>query len=188
MERMIEFLERLLNISLTLNETIKLTSAQRARFLAWCDSNSLKFDQDRFIRPFTVSSLFEDVSNVSSNRNLESRERRKIENLFESGSGIGIDLQSISEMFPSSIAINFEELSSLFTTYELEFARNSNQPGATLTGIFSLKESLIKAGAEHSNLLDLEITHTADGKPIFFGYRVSISHSGDFVTSIALRN
>jgi phosphopantetheinyl transferase (holo-ACP synthase) len=71
--------------------------------------------------------------------------------------------------------------------YEIEFSRRSNSPKATHTGLFSLKESLLKAGVTQMNYVVLEITHTIEGAPLFYGYDVSISHSGDFVTSIAIK-
>ena len=91
-------------------------------------------------------------------------------------------------MFPTLSELDFSELSSIFSSYELNFSRSSKDSKATLAGIFSLKESLVKAGAPHVDYLDLEITHNSAGSPLFYGYSVSLSHSGDFVTSVAIRN
>ncbi len=187
MNKVIEFLSNLLNVSLSGNEAITLTSAQQARFLSWSDRNGIVIEPKRLQVAFKLTDLFE--SRLGQNpQSIESLHmRRDNDSLNKSFSRVGIDIQSISEMFPDRKEIDFLELSLLYTNYEINYAKNSNNLKSTLTGLFSLKESLVKAGANHSNYLDLEITHTFTGLPIFYGYQVSISHSGDFVTSIAIR-
>ena len=187
MNTIIDFLSNLLNVSLSDHETITLTSAQQARFLSWSDRNGIVIEPKRLQVAFKLTDLFE--SSLGQNpQSIESSHMRRDNDLrTKSVSRVGIDIQSISEMFPDSREIDFLELSLLYTNYELDYAKNSNNLKSTLTGLFSLKESLVKAGAEHSNYLDLEITHTLAGLPICYGYQVSISHSGDFVTSIAIR-
>jgi phosphopantetheinyl transferase (holo-ACP synthase) len=91
-------------------------------------------------------------------------------------------------MFPLSSEIDYSQITSIYSIYEMDFSRSSNNPRATLAGLFSLKESLLKAGVTPASYVEIEITHTAEGAPVFYGYEVSISHSGDFVTSIAIKN
>jgi phosphopantetheinyl transferase (holo-ACP synthase) len=188
MNKIIEFLSNLLNTPLNDKEAITLTSAQQARFLSWSDRNGIAIEPKSLQVAFTLTDLFENSAGQSFHQIKSTHVEKNYNSRNKSNSRVGIDIQSISEMFPVSMELDYLELTLLYTSYELEYSKNSNEPKSTLAGLFSLKESLIKAGAGHSDYLDLEITHTVDGLPVFYGYEVSISHSGDFVTSIAIRS
>jgi len=187
MKNITDFLSNLLNTPLSESETIILTSAQRARFLSWSDQNGFKIDVRKLQAQFSISDLLTNGVNQTAHELNRNPEKQQLSVNLKSSSRIGIDIQSISEMFPAPIELDYPQLSSIYTSYELKFSKNSADPRATLVGLFSLKECLIKAGAPHLDYLDLEITHTAQGSPIFYGYEVSLSHSGDFVTSIAIK-
>jgi phosphopantetheinyl transferase (holo-ACP synthase) len=182
-----EFLSNLLNIPLSDDEDVNLTSAQRARLLSWGDQNGFKLDLKQLQGHFRISDLTGRHSSGSSAGNLDLFSPSARSKADAAKSRIGIDIQSISEMFPGSSEIDYSQIASIYSMYEIEFSKRSNSPKATLTGLFSLKESLLKAGVTQVNYVDLEITHTIEGAPLFYGYDVSISHSGDFVTSIAIK-
>ena len=187
MTEVVDFLSKLLNLNVQTTEFITLTSAQRARFLSWCQSNKIQIDFSKLFTPFRIGEIevsYKNDDSSSGNDNLVLHDKSNSPKI----SKVGIDIQSISEMFPENASVNFKELSSIFTQYEIKFSKKSNNPKITLAGIFSLKESLIKAGAEYDDYHSLEITHTQTGQPIFYGFQVSVSHSGNYVTSIAIKN
>jgi phosphopantetheine--protein transferase-like protein len=187
MKEIIEFLSKLLNSPLREDEEIYLTSAQRARLLSWGDRNGIRLNLKILQGKFKISNLLDHhVVADAKNRNETSTSSA----YFGSDIGksrVGIDIQSITEMFPNNTEINYSQILSIFSTYEIQFAKQSGNPKATLAGLFSLKESLLKAGVTELSYVEIEVTHTFEGAPVFFGYDVSISHSGDFVTSIAIK-
>jgi phosphopantetheinyl transferase (holo-ACP synthase) len=183
-----EFLSNLLNSTLRDDEEIYLTSAQRARFLSWVDRNAIKMELKQLQGKFRIMDLsIEFSSGHAPSKNNSSASSGNFGSA-NTKSRVGIDIQSINEMFPLSSEIDYSQITSIYSIYEIEFSKKSNNPRATLAGLFSLKESLLKAGVIQANYVEIEITHTADGAPIFYGYEVSISHSGDFVTSIAVKS
>jgi phosphopantetheine--protein transferase-like protein len=100
---------------------------------------------------------------------------------------LGNDIQLVAELFPEDESLDSITLEKIFTKYEIAYAQGTDNPKVTLAGLFSLKESLVKAGASYATYLDLEITHDNNGAPIFYGFLVSISHSGNYATSVALK-
>jgi hypothetical protein len=188
LREIIVYLSNLLNISLDGQKSIILSSAQQARFLSWCDQNEIEVEVKRLRKPFTLDELFTNSPSQVTGTNASTQISRDLNLQKSSRSSVGIDIQSVSEMFPAAMDIEYDELKSLYTNYELQYSKNSSNPKLTLAGLFSLKESLIKAGAQYADYLDLEITNSLEGAPIFHGFEVSISHSGDIVTSIAIRS
>jgi phosphopantetheinyl transferase (holo-ACP synthase) len=182
-----EFLSKLLNSPLREDAEIYLTSAQRARLLSWGDRNGIRFNLKILQGKFRISDLLDHQVVASAENRIETSTSSEH---FESEIGksrVGIDIQSITEMFPNNTEIDYSQILSIFSTYEIQFAKQSSNPKATLVGLFSLKESLLKAGVAGLSYVEIEVTHTIEGAPVFFGYDVSISHSGDFVTSIAIK-
>jgi phosphopantetheinyl transferase (holo-ACP synthase) len=183
-EKLQEFLESLLNRKIQGDELIRLSSAQTARFIMWAEKNNLVSNLSQIKQSFTLNSL--------SLPNLDSRVTELPKIMHKSVSRIevlrlGNDIQLVSELFPSNQPLDLLELEKFFTKYEIAYSNSSSNPKATLTGLFSMKESLVKEGANYSSYLDLEITHEKNGAPIFDGFLVSISHSGDYVASVAMK-
>lgn len=184
MEKLREFLEALLNREIQNDEKIKLSSAQTARLAMWAHKNNFGMDLSQIKRDFTLSSITLSTSNPQEMGSQTNSQNSKLR-LGEVR--LGNDIQLVSELFPENEPLNLLSLQKFFTKYEITYANATNLPKVTLTGIFSLKESLIKAGASYNTYLDIEITHANDGVPIFYGYSVSISHSGDYAASVALK-
>ncbi len=184
MEILREFLEALLNRRIQDHDTIRLSSAQTARVVMWAGKNNLMLDLSQIRRGFNLSSL-----NLSTSKSFASGIQRSA---FESNEKLNIirlgnDIQLVAELFPENDSLNSVQLEKLFTKYEVAHAMATDDPKVTLTGLFSLKESLVKAGASFDTYLDLEITHDKNGAPMFYGFLVSISHSGNYATSVALK-
>lgn len=152
-----------------------LTSAQRARLFSWAESEGLDIE----------------VLGATSQQAVGSKSHKN--EVLESFSelAIGIDLQDQSELF-ADLPLDMksdEELLSIFTPREIAHAEGRPNPAETLTGIFALKEAIVKTGA-YSNqpfrFSDLEIFHGPDGKPQFDGFSVSISHSSKLAVAVAI--
>ena len=184
MELLRQYLEELLNRKIQDEDEIRLSSAQTARVLMWAGKNSFALDLGQIRQNFTLSSL-----DLTSSKSFEKRAQKST--LKSSPKlpfiGLGNDIQLVTELFPEEESLTSLRLEEMFTKYEITYALACDSPRVTLAGLFSLKESLVKAGASYSSYLDLEITHDKKGAPIFYGFLVSISHSGNYVTSIALK-
>jgi phosphopantetheinyl transferase (holo-ACP synthase) len=169
-----EFLESLLNRRIQDTETIRLTSAQTARVAMWAGKNQIFLDLSQIRNSFQLSLLNLEFSDSDSGN----VQRRDILASHKLGTiAIGNDIQLIAELFPYGESLDSLNLEKVFTKYEITYSNTTDNPRVTLAGLFSLKESLVKAGAAYSTYLDLEITHDNYGAPIFFGFLVSISHS-----------
>jgi len=178
-----------------------LSSAQRARFISWAESEGInyeKFDWGNF------GFLGRDESKDLGELSLIKGDKNKIEKSGESSASkrlqadqigtklsIGIDIQSKSELFPKQISDlkSEESILKIFALKEIAYAENKPDPYMTLTGIFCAKEAIIKASEGLNNIMlrDLELVFSKEGEPKFDGFEVSISHSLDFAISVAVK-
>jgi phosphopantetheinyl transferase (holo-ACP synthase) len=179
-----DFLEVLLNRKVLDDDTIKLSSAQTARVIMWAEKNNVMLDLFEIRQNFKLSSL-----NLSSSKSFEMGFQRSTVKSNDKLDMIrlGNDIQLVEELFPEGQSLDSVQLEKIFTKYEVAYAMGTDNPQVTLAGLFSLKESLVKAGAAYVTYLDLEVTHDNNGAPIFYGFLVSISHSGEYATSVALK-
>jgi holo-[acyl-carrier protein] synthase len=113
--------------------------------------------------------------------------------------GLGQDLQLVSAM---ASATALREPGVFFTEAECAHAASSAAPEATLAGLFSAKEALFKALPEQTGSFwtDIELVHERRGAvtvrlhgaldAAFRANRwqahVSISHSGEYATAVAV--
>jgi NAD(P)H-hydrate epimerase len=103
--------------------------------------------------------------------------------------GLGVDIQRINELFPDELPEDLKSdlhLGEIFSQRELSYAASKPNPRQTLAGIYSAKEAIVKSGSNFSDYSHIQIEHSASGQPFSTGYMVSISHSGEYVISIAL--
>lgn len=154
-----------------------LTSAQKARAIAWARKSGVSVDEVNKSYPAEKDSSVEWSPSIHGAT-------------AKSGSSamVGIDMQSISEFFP----VNVDDLKSdkslleIFTMSEIAYAESKDNPLKHLTGIFSLKEAIIKAsGVIVNDLSTLEIIHK-DGKATCGNFSLSLSYTGDFAVGVAL--
>ena len=154
-----------------------LTSAQKARAIAWARKSGVSIDEVNKSNPVEIDSSVEWSPSI-------------YDATVTSGSPamVGIDMQSISEFFP----VNIDDLKSdkslleIFTMSEIAYAESKDNPLKHLTGIFSLKEAIMKAsGILLNDLSTLEIIHK-DRKPTCGNFSLSISYTGDLAVGVAL--
>jgi phosphopantetheine--protein transferase-like protein len=102
---------------------------------------------------------------------------------------IGIDIENISN-FP--IVNDFREDSFYkinFTPTEISYCILKPSPIESFAGLFCLKEAICKTNEELRKIPfnQFEIGHTQEGKPIYNGYALSVSHTQDIATGVAVK-
>ena len=184
-----DYFSKLVNLPIDDNTIIKLSSGQSARAHAWLISNNIRYDSLNLGGGFTISQLKtagwaevpsqDELAPYSSNAKI----------LPQLNEAIGIDIQSISELFPDGLVSDPKsdgELLSIFTARELSYSQSKVDSMQTLTGIFAAKEAILKCSEIKIAFNELEILPNSDGKPCFEGYRLSISHSQEYAIAIAM--
>jgi holo-[acyl-carrier protein] synthase len=112
------------------------------------------------------------------------------------GLNVGIDVIEI-ERFRSK-PLNNENASfyhSIFTESELLYCMKYSDPYPHIAGIFAAKESILKCLTRPIKMIEIEISHNRDGKPIIVAHarkirskqaRISITHTRSIAIAIAV--
>ena len=156
-------------------ELSNLSSAQKARVMAWADTNGISLNLG-----ITRSKPSSAVPPPTTNRHQISSKTEL---------SVGIDIQSCNELFPEKIKDlkGSGELLQIFTLREIAYAENKPDTYTTLTGLFAAKEAVIKANnLSPKKLNEIEIQFNEDGKPFLSHSEISISHSLDFAIAVAI--
>lgn len=153
----------------------KLSSAQKARAIAWAREAGIDLDDG-------LSSIVANENIAVDNINYSEFVPVQVKT--------GIDIQSIREFFPVQIGDlkADKSLLNIFTMSEMTYAESKAEPLTHLTGMFALKEAIMKAS--NTMLKDisvLEITHDSDGAPKYTDFTLSLSYTGDLVVAVAVR-
>ena len=102
---------------------------------------------------------------------------------------VGIDIEHVKNM-PSPIDYRQDEFyRQNFSAQEISYCVLQPNPMISFTGLFAAKEAIVKAdnGFLKVPFNQIEIDHDQQGKPIFGGLGISISHREDFVVAVALK-
>ncbi len=109
----------------------------------------------------------------------------------------GIDLININRFSTLVEKENF--MNSIFLEQELSYIKQCNNNLATIAGIFSAKEALLKAlkkGIQNYSMKDIEVSHDSNGAPFIILHNkikkdfplknlsLSISHDGEYAIAI----
>jgi phosphopantetheine--protein transferase-like protein len=158
-----------------------MSSLVRDRFRSFL----VKLGYDWKGETITINGL---VSNDSKSIDNYTSVSAKKNSLIEAGI-VGIDIQNVN------ILPDFEDvwLSEFYTTNfsnsEITYCLKLDNPKESFAGIYSAKESIIKASGgdgffEKSNIV---IDHNEVGAPIHQDFFISISHDNDFAVSMAIK-
>jgi phosphopantetheine--protein transferase-like protein len=152
----------------------QLSSAQKARVIAWARDADVHIDEG--LTPSVRNEhIFDDRPNHFETTSTKIK--------------TGIDIQSIKEFFPEVIddLKSDRSLLNIFTMSEMSYAESKEEPLTHLTGMFALKEAIMKASNTMlKDLSEIEIMHNTSGAPKFDGFSLSLSYSGDLVAAMAV--
>ncbi len=104
--------------------------------------------------------------------------------------GIGIDIEEIAAL-PRVADLRKEAFyTENFTPAEIAYCILQADPYSSLTGLFAVKEAIVKADGQYRNrpFHTFGIGHSADGKPELAGFSLSISHAGGMAVAVAVRD
>jgi phosphopantetheine--protein transferase-like protein len=102
--------------------------------------------------------------------------------------GVGIDMEEVAAL-PRADDLRKEEFYvQNFTPGEIAYCILQSDPYASLTGLFAVKEAIVKADGQYRSrpFNTIEIGHTPQGRPVFPGFRLSISHAGGMAVGMAV--
>jgi phosphopantetheinyl transferase (holo-ACP synthase) len=104
-------------------------------------------------------------------------------------SGIGIDIEEIAAL-PRTTDFRKEAFyTQNFTAAEIAYCILQPDPYSSLTGLFAVKEAIVKADGQYRVPFNMiGISHSAEGKPIYPGFGLSISHAGGMAVAVAVRS
>jgi holo-[acyl-carrier-protein] synthase len=103
--------------------------------------------------------------------------------------GIGIDIEEVAAL-PRVADLRKEAFYTRnFTSAEIAYCILQADPYSSLTGLFAVKEAIVKADGQFRSrpFQTMEISHTAEGRPVFPGFGLSISHAGGMAVAVAVR-
>jgi phosphopantetheinyl transferase (holo-ACP synthase) len=190
-EKIQEFIQRILSKEINDETLISLTSAQVAAFELFLIKN--KINKIINIQSFRLSE-FANKATIDDNpkRNDDfvehniSNNTASINNLF-----VGCDVQNVDEIRalvknPDDFKSD-EYLGAIFSHSELTYCESQDNKFLTLTGLFCAKEAIYKID-NTLNLNKIEIKHNKQRMPYFSDlYSVSISHSGNVAIACAVK-
>ena len=105
-----------------------------------------------------------------------------------SSGGIGIDVEDLSSL-PRTHDFRKDEFYTMnFTASEIAYCILQPDPYASFGGLFCAKEAIVKADGRHRprSFNTIGITHDPEGRPLYPGFHLSISHAGGVAAAAAV--
>lgn len=201
-EALLGYLERLLGERVGVNDTISVSSTQRARIAAWLQDNGGSTDvSDLGSNRIRIAQLLPGNENLPPNDDEAAQVRpepsspRRLANASSSKSGerpigIGIDIQARTSMPDATDFRSDTFFKCNFSASEIAHCIQQRDPLESFAGLWAAKEAIIKAGAAASGkggLHAIEITHDGTGVPTYPGCLVSISHDHGLAVAVCVR-
>jgi phosphopantetheine--protein transferase-like protein len=191
-QTLVEYLCSLLNRPVTAADRVDLSSAQRARLIGWLENQGAAPAAWVIPRSFEVGQLARQLGEPPTQEGAAPLPSiRPALGGAPEPSGVGIDIQSVSELISSAALKDLKgdpELRALFTPREMSYAECRSDPRETLAGIFAAKEAIRKADAAmlQRPFTQIEILPDEQGAPRIAGFAISISHSAGVAIAIAI--
>jgi len=103
---------------------------------------------------------------------------------------IGIDIENISSL---PVVSDFREdafYTMNFAPAEIAYCILQANPSASFTGLFAAKEAIVKADNSYKDnaFNTIIIDHLPDGRPVYPGFRLSISHTNELAVAVAVKS
>jgi phosphopantetheinyl transferase (holo-ACP synthase) len=171
------YLTRLTGRPVSDGDWVYLSSSQRARMAGWLQEYGISHPELR---------------NILSRRFQPAMLRKAGRNGDPSKALMQTDIQRVEELVSTEISDDLKsstEILSIFTLREISYAQSRAEPAETLTGLFAAKEALRKCDGMllAMPLVNLEILPDEQGRPLYPGFALSISHSGGFAIAVAAK-
>jgi phosphopantetheine--protein transferase-like protein len=102
--------------------------------------------------------------------------------------GIGIDIEEVAAL-PRVADLRKESFyAQNFTPGEIAYCILQADPYESLAGLFAAKEAIVKADGQYRNrpFHTIMISHSPEGRPVFPGMGLSISHAAGMAVAVAL--
>ena len=103
---------------------------------------------------------------------------------------LGIDIEETAAL-PRTTDFRKEEFYRMnFTPEEIAYCILQPDPYASFTGLFAVKEAIVKTGDRRRGepFNKISIGHSAEGKPLYPGFAISISHTPGLAIAVAARS
>ena len=102
---------------------------------------------------------------------------------------IGIDIEAVSSLPRATDFRSAEFYRMNFSPEEIAYCILQADPYASFAGLFVAKEAIVKADEQSGSrqFNTLAIRHSAEGKPFYPGFSLSISHANEMAVAVAVR-
>jgi len=107
---------------------------------------------------------------------------------ISSSGGIGIDIEDLTAL-PRTHDFRKDDFYTMnFTSSEIAYCILQPDPYASFAGLFCAKEAIVKAdGRQRTRSFNtIGVTHDPEGRPLYPGFHLSISHAGGFAAAVAV--
>jgi holo-[acyl-carrier protein] synthase len=184
--------KRLSNINIDIEDEFVLTpnqfnSIQLDKFISELKNIGISWNGNSISLKNLSDNIKTDIDNFDNTTRQEGRKTIFNDNINNSNIiNIGIDLQLIDDMPFCKDYWDDSFYNDKFTKSEIAYCLNKSNNRQSFAGIYATKEALIKCNNSIS-WEDIEIKHDLQGRPIFYDYAISISHSGNYVVSVAIK-
>lgn len=179
------YLSRLTGETLTPDSPLRLRSVQRAALSSWARQQqvSLRFALISSSVPFTVRELLLPADGDAAQVVVIPTTQQVIDTPVLKGTPanrVGVDIEEVDSL---PVAFDYREHAFYrdnFTAAEISYCIRQCSVRASLCGLWAAKEAILKAGvasAPQGHLKSIEISHDEEGRPVFTGCSLSISHS-----------
>jgi phosphopantetheine--protein transferase-like protein len=108
---------------------------------------------------------------------------------YAQGPAIGIDIEDVNAM-PKTNDFREDEFYKMnFSQAEIAYCILQPAPYASFAGLFATKEAIVKAINTYRNkpFNTININHDDQGKPLFPGFSISLSHTDNMAVAVAVQ-
>jgi len=160
--------------------TSSFSSVLKDRFVSELNKINIIWD----LTPTTINKLTKKslVSKPELNKSLTTIPEIKINN----GIGIGIDIQFINDLPIVKDPWEDQFYKDNFKKSEIAHCLKKKNVFQSFAGIFAVKEAIYKI--DNTEIKDIVVKFSKDGKPINDKYSISISHDHDYAVGVAVLN
>ena len=182
--------KKLSNINIDIEDEFVLTpnqfnSIQLDKFISELKNIGINWNGNSISLKDLSDNIKKDIDNFDNTTRKEARKTIFNDNINNTIT-IGVDLQLIDDMPVCKDYWDDSFYNDKFTKSEIAYCLNKSNNRQSFAGIYATKEALIKCNNSIS-WEEIEIKHDLQGRPFFYDYAISISHSGNYVVSVALK-